>query len=88
MVSNIAPKIMADDVRSLVQGRRRKRRGNGSLHVFPLCQAVFLETNPIPIKTALAMMGKVSEDMRLPLCPMAEGNRKKLQAVLKQYGLI
>ncbi len=54
----------------------------------PLNASMFLETNPIPVKTALAMMGKVKEEFRLPLCPMAEANRSKLKKVLGDYGLV
>jgi len=50
--------------------------------------AMFLETNPIPVKTALAMMGKITEEFRLPLCTMAAGNREKLLEVLKSYGCV
>ena len=53
-----------------------------------LNSAMFLETNPIPVKTALALMGKVKEEFRLPLCPMAEGTRSKLMEVLGHYRLI
>ncbi len=54
----------------------------------PLHGLMFIETNPIPVKTALAMMGRISEEFRLPLCPMAEGNKEKLKKALKDYGLI
>jgi 4-hydroxy-tetrahydrodipicolinate synthase len=54
----------------------------------PLNTAMFIETNPIPVKTALAMMGKISEEFRLPLCEMAPENRSKLEKVLKTYALI
>ena len=53
-----------------------------------LNSAMFLETNPIPVKTALALMGKVEEEFRLPLCPMAEATRSKLMEVLGHYRLI
>jgi 4-hydroxy-tetrahydrodipicolinate synthase len=49
---------------------------------------MFIETNPIPVKTALAMMGKIEEEFKLPLCNMAPSNKEKLQAVLKKYGCI
>ena len=42
----------------------------------PLNQAMFFETNPIPVKTALAMMGKIAPEFRLPLCPMSEPNKE------------
>ncbi len=54
----------------------------------PLNSAMFIETNPIPVKTALALMGKVKEEFRLPLGTMAEANRKKLKKVLGDYGLV
>jgi 4-hydroxy-tetrahydrodipicolinate synthase len=50
--------------------------------------ALFFETNPIPVKTSLAMMGKIQEELRLPLCEMAADNREKLKEVLLSYGLI
>ena len=49
---------------------------------------MFIETNPIPVKTALAMMGKIKEEFKLPLCPMADGNRKRLSEVLERFGCI
>lgn len=54
----------------------------------PLNKAMFLETNPIPVKTALAMMEKVKEEFRLPLVPISQANREKLENVLKDYRLI
>jgi 4-hydroxy-tetrahydrodipicolinate synthase len=54
----------------------------------PLNAALFFETNPIPVKTSLAMMGKIQEELRLPLCEMAADNREKLKEVLLSYGLI
>jgi 4-hydroxy-tetrahydrodipicolinate synthase len=49
---------------------------------------MFIETNPIPVKTALAMMGKIREEFRLPLCEMAAANREKLRKVLSGLKLI
>ncbi len=54
----------------------------------PLNRAMFLETNPIPVKTALMLMGKVGTEFRLPLCPLLPENAAKLKGVLQQYGLI
>ena len=51
-------------------------------------EAMFFETNPIPVKTALALMGKITEEFKLPLCAMAEANRNRLAEVLKRYGCI
>lgn len=54
----------------------------------PLHSLLFIETSPIPVKTALSFMGKIREEFRLPLCPMAEANREKLKKGLKDYGLL
>ncbi len=54
----------------------------------PLNAAMFIETNPIPVKTALAMMGKIKEEFRLPLCEMSSTNKEKLKKVLKDLKLI
>ncbi len=54
----------------------------------PLNESMFYETNPIPVKTALALMGKIQPEFRLPLCPMGEANKEKLARVLKEYGLV
>lgn len=50
--------------------------------------AMFIETNPVPVKTALAMMGLIKEEFRLPLCPMSRDNKAKLRAVLRSYKLV
>jgi len=54
----------------------------------PLNAAMFIETNPIPVKTALAMMGKIKEEFRLPLCEMAPANKEKLKKTLKGLKII
>jgi len=54
----------------------------------PLNEAMFFETNPIPVKTALGLMGKCEPEFRLPLCPMSDANRERLAHVMKKYGLI
>jgi 4-hydroxy-tetrahydrodipicolinate synthase len=53
-----------------------------------LSKAMFFETNPIPAKTALALMGKIKEEVRLPLTAMSPAARQKLQDVLRIYKLI
>ena len=59
------------------------------LKLFPLSRAMFLETNPIPVKEALAMMGKIAEaEYRLPMCGLSEANRPRLKAVLASLGLV
>jgi 4-hydroxy-tetrahydrodipicolinate synthase len=87
VTANIAPKDMADMVASYLAGRLEDAK---RLHyrLYPLFTALFLETNPIPVKTALAMMGTADGELRLPLCPMSSENREKLARALKDYGLI
>jgi len=86
VTANIVPKKMADMWDAFHRGEITRAR---DIHyeIFDLHQILFIETNPIPVKTALAMMGRCTEEMRLPLCPMSEGNREKLRQVLKGYGL-
>lgn len=87
VVANIVPKDTSDMIKAWEQGDV-KRAQELFLKLFPLTKAMFYETNPIPVKTALAMMRKIKEELRLPLCPMAPANREKLQNALKSYGLI
>jgi len=87
VVANIVPKDVADMTHAFLSGDWKRAR-ELHLKLFPLCQAMFYETNPIPVKTALAMMGKVREEFRLPLCPMTDANRKRLEAALQSYGLL
>jgi 4-hydroxy-tetrahydrodipicolinate synthase len=54
----------------------------------PLHSLMFIETNPIPVKTSLSMMGKINEEFRLPLCAMTDANKDKLKKALQDYGLI
>lgn len=87
VVANVAPKDMADLCDAYFAGDMMKA---SKLHykLLPLSGAMFYETNPIPVKTALSLMGKVSGEMRLPLCSMSEWNLNKLKKVMKDYGLI
>ena len=87
VVANIVPKEVSDLTHAFLGGDWKRAR-ELHLKLFPLCQAMFYETNPIPVKTALAMMGKIREEFRLPMCSMVESNRKKLEAALKAHGLI
>src|SRR5512139_2305476 len=87
VVANVAPKDTADMYNAWATGNIVKAR---ELHyrLEPLNYAMFIETNPIPVKTALALMGKISEEFRLPLCEMSAANKDKLRGVLKTAGLI
>jgi 4-hydroxy-tetrahydrodipicolinate synthase len=55
--------------------------------LLPLCRAMFLETNPIPVKTAMAMMGFCNDELRLPLTPLSDENKKTLRKTLEEYGI-
>lgn len=57
-------------------------------HMMTLNDAVFMEINPVPVKTALGMMGRISPEVRLPLAPLSDRNREKLRGILLDYGLI
>ena len=56
-------------------------------NLLPIMQAMFVETNPIPIKETLYHMGMMEKEFSLPLCPLSEGNSRFLKGVLKNYGL-
>ncbi|MFO7599838.1 MAG: 4-hydroxy-tetrahydrodipicolinate synthase [Candidatus Desulfacyla sp.] len=87
VVANIVPRDSADLIRAWEEGRVEEARAI-FYRLFPLCQAMFFETNPIPVKTSLALMGKIQDEMRLPLWPMAPGNLDRLKKALTDYGLI
>ncbi len=88
VVSNIAPGDMASMCNFALEGKWSEAR-ELSYKLLPLCNVLFCETNPVPVKTALAMMGKISSDeVRLPLVPLSQENRNKVQTALKEYGLI
>lgn len=87
VVSNIIPADMAAMCDAFEAGDLAKAR---EVHhaMRPVMDACFFETNPIPVKAALSLMGKIEYEVRSPLCPMAEGNFEKLKKVLQEYGLL
>jgi 4-hydroxy-tetrahydrodipicolinate synthase len=87
VVANVAPDLMASLVDAFEAGEF-SRASQIQRDIFPLCQVMFLETNPIPVKTALALMGKIEGELRLPLVGMSEANLKKLKETLARYGLV
>jgi 4-hydroxy-tetrahydrodipicolinate synthase len=86
-VSNVAPADMAGLVDAFAAGDMARAK---SLHrkMSALIDALFIEVNPIPVKAALALMGKIEYEYRLPLCKMAEANFEKLRKIMVNYGLI
>ncbi|SNB47230.1 4-hydroxy-tetrahydrodipicolinate synthase [Geobacter sp. DSM 9736] len=87
VLANIMPKAVGDLTDAFFAGDLEKAR-QLHLQTLKISNAMFIESNPIPVKTALGLMGKCSDELRLPLCPMGEGNKAKLAAVLKEYNLI
>jgi len=57
-------------------------------HLLPMNEALFVETNPVPVKTALGLMGKIDPEVRLPLAPMSPDNVERLKHVMASYGLV
>lgn len=87
VASNIVPDRMNKMVNAGLEGDFEEMR-KWHYELFPLFKVEFIETNPIPIKTALAMKGMIQEVFRLPMCEMAPENRKKLRSVLKNLRII
>jgi 4-hydroxy-tetrahydrodipicolinate synthase len=87
VVANIIPKDTSDMVNAWLEGDIEKAKGL-FYKLFPLCQAMFYETNPIPVKTSLALMGKTTDEFRLPMCNMASANLDRLKKALQDYGII
>ena len=87
VVANIVPRDVADLVNEFEKGNIKKAQ---DLHfkLLPLIKAVFLETNPIPVKTAMGLLGMCAPDLRLPMCSMSQENLGKLKTALKEYGLL
>ncbi|MBP1752887.1 MAG: dapA [Geobacteraceae bacterium] len=87
VTANIMPKEIALMIDAFNAGNMEEAR---LLHLkmLKINNAMFIETNPTPVKTALGLMGKCSDEVRLPLAPMSETNRAKLAGIMKEYGLI
>jgi len=87
VAANEAPSMMAALAAACLEGRWEEAR-DWNRKLYPLMKVNFVESNPIPVKTALAMMGRVREVYRLPLTPISDGARSKLASVLSDLGLI
>jgi len=87
VVSNIAPNHMKNLAHACLNGNF-KEAGRLQLEIRTLAEVLFREVNPIPVKTALSLMGFCEEIFRLPLCQMNEQNRIELKKVLKKYSII
>jgi 4-hydroxy-tetrahydrodipicolinate synthase len=87
VVANIVPTDVAKMVEAFQKGDIKMAQ---ALHykLLPLIKAMFIETNPIPVKTAMGLLGLCEPDLRLPLCTMSPQNLEKLRGALKDYGLL
>ena len=87
VASNVIPREVSSMVNAYAAGDVKKA---ARLHAkfYPVFKDLFIETNPVPVKAALAMLGMVSEEYRLPLVPMSDANREKLKATLKACGVL
>ena len=87
VVSNVAPKQMSAMWDAAAAGDWKKAR---ELHyrLLPLGEGLFVEANPIPVKMAMAMMGRIADEIRPPLYPLAPQHREKLRAQLQELGLL
>jgi 4-hydroxy-tetrahydrodipicolinate synthase len=87
VIANIVPRETSELTHAALDGDWKRAR---ELHytLFPLARAAFIETNPIPIKEAMAMAGLLEPEFRLPMCRMSDANRERLRTVLRPYGLV
>jgi 4-hydroxy-tetrahydrodipicolinate synthase len=87
VVSNVVPGDMAGMCNAFFKGDLAKAR---ELHykMWPLIEAMFFETNPVPVKTAVKMLGKITGEVRQPLWVMSTTNEEKLRQVMQKYGLV
>jgi len=87
VAANIIPSQVSQMVHAALSGNWKEAQ---KMHIklFDIFKALFIETNPIPVKTCLSLMGKIELELRMPLTPPSQENKKKLESILKQYGLI
>jgi 4-hydroxy-tetrahydrodipicolinate synthase len=87
VASNVIPRAVSQMVNAFARGDARRA---SQLHAkfYPVFKDLFLETNPVPVKAALAMMGLIAEEYRLPLVKMGAANRDKLRKTLKACGVL
>jgi 4-hydroxy-tetrahydrodipicolinate synthase len=88
VASNVVPEKMKELFVLFFEQHDVKRAKELNSWLYPLFQALFIETNPIPVKETLYFMGMIERELRLPLCPLSESNRERLKGVIKGYGLL
>ena len=87
VAANLVPRDVAAMVDAFLAGRLEEARRRHE-RLLPLVKALFLETNPIPVKTAMGLLGMIAPELRLPLCEISEPNLARLQTALENYGLL
>jgi len=87
VASNVIPRQVAQMVNAYANGKLRTAL-NFHQRWYPLFKDLFIETNPVPVKAALAMLGQIEEEYRLPLVPMSAKNRSLLRTTMKTCGLL
>ncbi len=87
VLANIMPKAVGDLTDAFFAGDLATAR-RIHLETLKISNAMFMESNPVPVKTALGLMGKCSDEVRLPLAPMSDANKAKLAEIMKEYNLI
>lgn len=87
VASNVAPREVSDMVRLALRNDLAAAR-QAHLRLYPLFRDLFLDTNPVPVKAALAMMGRIEESYRLPLCETSDKVRAQLRQTLVSLGML
>lgn len=87
VLANILPREVSELTSGFLKGdiENAQRLHN---RLFPVCKAMFIETNPIPVKTAMKLLGRLNGEMRLPLCDMSEKHESQLKNILEENGIV
>jgi 4-hydroxy-tetrahydrodipicolinate synthase len=87
VASNLLPRLVSDLCHACIEGRLDEAR-KLNRQLTPIFKVMFIESNPVPVKTALAMIGIIEEVYRLPMAPMSKASRAKLEQVLTEAGVL
>jgi 4-hydroxy-tetrahydrodipicolinate synthase len=87
VVANLVPQDVAALIHAFEDGNLKQAQ-DWHDRLLPLVRAMFVETNPIPVKTAMGMLGMISPELRLPMCAISEAGEERVRAELKAYGLL
>lgn len=87
VASNLLPRLVTDLCHASIEGRLEEAR-KLNRQLTPIFKVMFIESNPVPVKTALALIGMIEEVYRLPMAPMSKVNRAKLEQVLTEAGIL